>query len=354
GSVITTSATVQLAEGYVAVKPLGSASVKGLADLVEIYEVTGAGTARTRLDVAAERGLTRFVGRDIELEQLRRAQQLAAQGCCQIVAIVGEAGVGKSRLVREFLHSQHTADWLMLESKSASYGQATPYLPVIELLKDYFKINIHDSAKSIRERVIGRILALDASLQDAIPPLLDLLDYLDSDDPFRSLDLVQRRQSTYQAVVRLVLAECRVRPVIAVFEDLHWNDALSIGLLNELVVAAHGARVLLLVSCRPEYRDEWRNRPYDLQLRLDSLVGEGLADFLHALLGPDDSLSMLKTFVVERTGGNPFFIEEIVRSLVDTTVLEGIRGNYRLARPFSRTDAPPPAPPAPPSPFSPL
>src|SRR5262249_8270622 len=142
GSVITTSATVQLAEGYVAVKPLGSASVKGLADLVEIYEVTGAGTARTRLDVAAERGLTRFVGRDIELEQLRRAQQLAAQGCCQIVAIVGEAGVGKSRLVREFLHSQHTADWLMLESKSASYGQATPYLPVIELLKDYFKINI--------------------------------------------------------------------------------------------------------------------------------------------------------------------------------------------------------------------
>ena len=178
GSVLTTADTLQLAEGYIAMKPLGPVSVKGLANPVQIYEVTGAGAARTRLEVAAGRGLTRFVGRDIELEQLRRVQQLAGQGHGQVVAIVGEAGVGKSRLVREFVHSQHTADWLVLESKSASYGHATPYLPVIELLRDYFKINVHDSTQSIRERVTGRILALDASLQDAIPPLLDLLDSL--------------------------------------------------------------------------------------------------------------------------------------------------------------------------------
>ena len=341
GSVLTTSGTLQLAEGYVAVKPLGSASVKGLTDPVQIYEVIGTGTARTRLEVAAERGLTRFVGRDIELEQLRRAQQLADQGSGQIVAIVGEAGVGKSRLVREFLHSQHTADWLVLESKSASYGQATPYLPVIELLKDYFKINVRDSTQSIRERVTSRVLALDASLQDAIPPLLDLLDSLDGNDPFRSLDLVQRRQSTYQAVVRLLLSESRVRPVIAVFEDLHWNDALSLGLLNELVVDAHDARLLLVTSFRPEYKDEWRNRPNYLQLHLDPLASDGLADFLQALLGSDESLSTLKGFVVERTGGNPFFVEEIVRRLVDTAVLEGTRGGYRLARPFSSTEVPP-------------
>ena len=147
-----------MAEGYVAVKPLGPVSVKGLADPVKIYEVTGAGAARTRLEVAAQRGLTRFVGRDIELEQLRRAQGLAGQGHGQVVAIVGEAGVGKSRLVREFLNSQHTADWLVLESKSVSYGQATPYLPVIELLRDYFKISVHDSTQCIRETVTGRIL----------------------------------------------------------------------------------------------------------------------------------------------------------------------------------------------------
>ena len=156
GSVLTTADTLQLAEGYVAMKPLGPVPVKGIANPVQIYEVTGAGDARTRLQVAAGRGLTRFVGRDVELEQLRRAQQLAGQGHGQVVAIVGEAGVGKSRLVREFVHSHHTADWLVLESNSVSYGRATPYLPVIELLRHYFKISVHDSTQSIREKVTGQ------------------------------------------------------------------------------------------------------------------------------------------------------------------------------------------------------
>jgi class 3 adenylate cyclase len=138
GSILTTSDTLQLAEGYVTVKALGPMSVKGISNPVQIYEVTGAGAARTRLEVAAGRGLTRFVARDIELQQLRRVQQIAGQGHGQVVGIVGEAGVGKSRLVREFLHSQPTADWLVMESKSASYGHATPYLPIIELLKDYY------------------------------------------------------------------------------------------------------------------------------------------------------------------------------------------------------------------------
>jgi class 3 adenylate cyclase/tetratricopeptide (TPR) repeat protein len=341
GSVLTTADTLELAEGYVTVKPLGPVPVKGLANPVQIYEVTGAGAARTRLEVAAERGLTRFVGRDIELQQLRRVQQLAGQGHGQVVAIVGEAGVGKSRLVREFLNSQHTADWLVLESNSVSYGRATPYLPVIELLRHYFQISVHDSARSIREKVTGKILTLDAALHDAISPVLDLLDALDDDNPFRSLDLVQRRQSTYQAVVRLLLSETRVQPVIAVFEDLHWHDALSLGLLNDVVVAAQDARLLLLVNFRLEYKDEWRNRPNYLQLHLDPLASGGLAELLQALLGSDESLSTLKSFLVERTSGNPFFIEEIVRRLADAAVLDGMRGSYRLARPFSSTEVPP-------------
>jgi predicted ATPase/class 3 adenylate cyclase len=341
GSILTTSDTLQMAEGYVAVKSLGPVSVKGLADPVQIYEITGAGAAQSRLEVAAERGLTPFVGRDVELEQLRRAQQLASQGLGQVVAIVGEAGVGKSRLVREFVRLQHTADWLILESKSASYGHATPYLSIIELLRDYFEINIHDSTQSIRERVIGSILALDASLQDAIAPVLDLLDSLVDDDPFRSLDLVQRRRYTYQAVVRLLLSESRVRPVIAVFEDLHRNDALSLGLLNELVIATRDARFLLVVNYRPRYEDEWGNRQNYRQFRLDPFVSEDLAEFLRALLGSDENLSTLKEFLGGRASGNPFFVEEIVRGLVGTAVLEGMPGSYRLARAFSSTDVPP-------------
>src|SRR5215468_5757231 len=341
GSVLTTADTLELAEGYVAMKPLGPMPVKGLANPVQIYEVTGAGDARTRIQVAAGRGLTRFVGRDVELEQLRRAQQLAARGQGQVVALVGEAGVGKSRLVREFVHSQNTVECLVLESKSVSYGRATPYLPVIELLRDYFNVNIHDSTQSIRERMTGKVLALDASLQDTIPPMLDLLDALDPDDPFRSLDLAQRRQSTYQAVVRLLLSESRVRPVIAVYEDLHWHDSLSLGLLSELVVAAQQARLLLVVSYRPEYKDEWRNRPNYRQIRLDPLASESLAEFLQALVGPDPSLAPLKNFLERRASGNPFFAEEILRRLVDTTVVVVVRGGYRLARPFSSTEVPP-------------
>jgi class 3 adenylate cyclase/tetratricopeptide (TPR) repeat protein len=340
GSVLTTADTLRLAEGYVAMEPLGPVRVKGLADPVQIYEVTGAGAARTRLQAAAGRGLTRFVGREIQLEELLRARQLAGNGRGQVVAIIGEAGMGKSRLVHEFLHSPNTADWLVLESNTASYGRATPYLPVIELLRRYLKVNVNDSTQSISEKISDRILALDPALQDSLPPLLDLLDALDDEHPFRSLDPIHHRQHTYQAVTRLLLSETGVRPVIAVVEDLHWNDALTLGLLNELVVAAQTARLLLVVNYRPEYRDEWGNQPNYHQLRLDPLASESLADLLQALLGSDPSLTTLKRFLVQRASGNPFFVEEIVRSLVDTGVLEGVRGHYSLARPFPSVEVP--------------
>ncbi len=169
-----------------------------------------------------------------------------------------------------------------------------------------------------------------------------MLDSLDENDPFRTLDLVRHRQYTYQAVVRLLLGESRVQPFVVVFEDLHWNDSLSLGLLSELVVAVQDARLLLVVSYRPaEYRDEWRNRPNYRQVRLNPLASESLAQFLQALLGSDPTLATLKSFLVGRASGNPFFAEEIVRGLVATDMLEGARGSYRLARPFSGVEIPP-------------
>jgi class 3 adenylate cyclase/tetratricopeptide (TPR) repeat protein len=341
GSVLITADTLHLAEGYIVTKSLGPVPVKGLADPVQIYEVTGAGAARTRLHAAAGRGLTRFVGRGVEQEQLRLALQLAGRGRGQIVAIVGQAGVGKSRLVHEFIHSPHTANWLVLESSARSYGHATPYQPVIELLRDYFKINVNDSAQTIRETVSSKILTLDPSLQDAILPVLDLLNALDDDHPFRSLDPLQHRQSTYQAVIRLLLSENRVQPVNAIFEDIHWYDSLTLGLLNDLIVRALDARLLLVVTCRPEHRDEWTTRPNYRQLRLNPLPGESLAELLQVMLGANPGLQVLKGFLMEAASGNPFFVEEIVRTLVDTGVLEGARGNYRLAKPFSSVEVPP-------------
>ena len=341
GSVLITAHTLKLAEGYVATKSLGPVPVKGLADPVQIYEVTGAGTARTRLHAAAGRGLTRFVGRGVEQEQLRLALQLAGRSRGQVVAIVGQAGVGKSRLVHEFVHSPHTANWLVLESSATSYGHATPYQPITELLRNYFKINANDSAQSIRELVSSKIMTLDPSLQDAILPVLDLLNALDDEHAFRSLDPFQHRQRTYQAVTRLLLSENCVQPVNAIFEDIHWYDFLTLGLLNDLVIRALDARLLLVVTCRPEHKEEWASQPNYRQLRLEPLPGESLAELLQVLLGSNPGLKTLKTFLMKAASGNPFFVEEIVRSLVDTGVLEGGQGNYRLAKAFSSVEVPP-------------
>src|SRR5437899_2837330 len=175
GAIVITPDTLALVEGYVEVKSLGPVPVKGLAGAVEVYEVTAAGPARTRLQAGARRGLTRFVGRDAELEQLRRAQELAANGHGQVTAIVGEAGVGKSRLVYEFTHSHRLRGWLTLESATVSYGEATSYLPVIDLLKGYFKIQDRDDLREIREKVTDKVLTLDRALEPTLPALLALL-----------------------------------------------------------------------------------------------------------------------------------------------------------------------------------
>jgi len=341
GSILATAETKKLAEGYVEMKPLGPLPVKGLSEGIPVYEVTGAGAARTRLQAAAARGLTPFVNREAEFDQLVRAKQIAASGHGQAVAIVGEAGVGKSRFVDQFLQAQHATDWLVLESNPAPYGRTTPYLPVIELLRQYFNISSRDSTASIRQKVAEKISALGPSLQQAMPPLLDLLDLLDDQHPFRSLDLVLRRQQTYQAVIRLLLRETEIRPALVVFEDLHWYDSLTLGLINELLVAAQSARLLLVVTYRLGYADPWKNHPNYRELRLDPLMDASLVGFLRALLGSDQSLSTLKSFLAERASGIPLFVEEIVRTLIDTDVLNGARGSYRVARTFSGSDVPP-------------
>jgi class 3 adenylate cyclase/tetratricopeptide (TPR) repeat protein len=339
GAIVITPETLALAEGYVEVKSLGPVPVKGLADPVEVYEVTGAGQARTRLQAAVLRGLTRFVGRDSELEQLRRAQQLAGNGHGQVAAIVGEAGVGKSRLVYEFTHSHRLQGWLVLESASASYGKATSYLPVIDLLKGYFKIQDRDDLREIREKVTGKLLTLDRALEPTLQALLALLDVLVDDTAWSTLDPGQRRQLTLDAVRRLLLREAREQPLLLIMEDLHWIDGETQALLDVLVDSLGPARLMLLVNYRPEYRHAWGGKTSYSQLRLDALPVESAEELLEALLGADPGLAPLKQLLVKR--GNPFFLEETVRTLVETTVLVGERGQCRLTQPIQAIQVPP-------------
>ncbi len=338
GAIVITPDTLALVEGYVEVKSLGPVPVKGLAGAVEVYEVTAAGPARTRLQAGARRGLTRFVGRDAELEQLRRAQELAANGHGQVAAVVGEAGVGKSRLVYELTHSHRLQGWLTLESASVSYGKATSYLPMIDVLKGYFKIQDRDDLREIREKVTGKLLTLDRTLEPTLPALLALLDLPVDDGAWRALDPGQRRQRTLDAVRRLLLREARKQPLLLIFEDLHWIDSATQALLDSLVESLGSARLLLLVNYRPEHQHAWGGKTYYSQLRLDALPAESAGELLDALLGEDPGLATLKQLLVKR--GNPFFLEETVRTLVETKALAGEHGRYRLTQPVQAIQVP--------------
>ncbi len=332
GAILTTAHTLKLTEGYLEVTPLGLVPVKGMAEPVEVFEVVGAGPVRRRLQAMATRTLSRFVGRAAEIEHLHRALQQAGAGRGQLAAVVGEPGLGKSRLFFEFARSHRERGWLALESGCVSYGKTTSYLPVIALLKVYFQIEDSDDQRRVRERITGKLLTLDRALEPLAPALLALLEVPVDDAAWQASDPRQRRQQTLDAVKRLLLAESRVQPLMVLFEDLHWVDTETQALLDMLFESLPTARILVLVNYRPEYQHAWGGRTYYTQLRIDPLAVESTEELLHALLGAEPGLDPLRQLLIERTEGNPFFLEETVQALVETGVLVGERGAYRPAR----------------------
>ena len=332
GTARITGETLRLAEGWVHVRPLGSIPVKGLPQPVEAHELISAAAARTRLQAAVSRGLSRFVGRDSEMMELHAAAEQARRGQGQLVAVVGEPGVGKSRLFYELIESHRVREWLVLRSSPVSYGKATSYLPLIELLKAYFKIVEDDDARAVRSKVTGAMLTLDEALKEFVPPLLWLLEALAPDDAFVALDPAQRRRQTLEAIRRLLLRESRVQPLLVVFEDLHWIDGETQALLDSLVESLPTAAIVLAVNYRPEYQHDWARKTYYRQLRVDPLPPASAEALLTTLLGEDPSVVPLRRLLIQRTEGNPLFLEESIRALVETRTLVGERGRYRLAR----------------------
>jgi class 3 adenylate cyclase/predicted ATPase len=340
GTTFLTPETLTFAEGYIEVRSLGPTPVKGLTNPIEVYEMLGASTARSRFAAAAMRGLTKFVGRTVEMEQLSQALDHAKSGHGQVVGVVGEPGVGKSRLYYEFGRSHRVQGCLVIESMSVSYGKASAFLPVIELLKNYFRIEGRDDARIIREKVTGRLLSLDRALEPFLSAVLWLLDVSTDDPQWQSLEPPQRRQQTLDAVKRILLRESQIQPLVIVFEDLHWIDVETQALLDALVGSLPAARVLLLVNYRPEYQHAWGSKTYYRQLRIDPLPAASAHELLDGLLGGDATVQPLKAVLVQRTEGTPFFLEESVRALVETRVLMGERGSYRLQGPLAAVEVP--------------
>jgi class 3 adenylate cyclase/predicted ATPase len=323
GSIVVSAHTYKLTEGYFEFKALGETPIKGVSEPLPIYEMLGVGPLRTKMQVAARRGLARFVGRQSEQDHLRHALDLAKAGHGQIVGVMGEPGVGKSRLFYEFkLVSQRGC--LVLETFSVSHGKAYPYLPLIDLLKNYFQLGLHDDERQRREKITGRVLTLDRSLEDALPYLFFLLGIAEPTSPLQQMDPQIRRRRTLEAIKRLLARESLNQPLMIIFEDLHWLDAETQAFLQLLSEAIPTTRMLLLVNYRPEYQHTWSGKTFFSQLRLDPLGRAEAEEMLTTLLGEPVGVtgrSPLHQFILEKTEGNPFFMEEIVQALIEQGVI---------------------------------
>ena len=351
GAILLTRTTLHEVEGFVEVNSLGAVQAKGLSRPVEAFELVGATAARTRLHAAALRGLTPFVGRKTEIEIFQRLTEQVTRAKGQILSMVGEAGMGKSRLVHEFVHSRLPPGWLVVEAPSTSYGKATPYFPVIEMLRHYFSISRNESLRSIQEKVVDRALTLDEAFADVIAPMLALLDssadfnidsltglpklveqrraVIDAVNKFASIEPQQQRRRIFQALKKVLIRESRRQPLLLIFEDLHWLDEETQAFLDSLVDSLPLSRILLLVNYRPGYNDTWSEKTYYTRVRVDPLPPIGADELLLSLLGDNPECAPFRDLLIKRTEGNPFFVEESVRSLVETGVLVGTKGAYR-------------------------
>ncbi len=339
GSIAISRAVRHLVEGYFTINDMGLARIKGVSEPVEVFEVTGLGPLRTRLQRSAGRGYTRFVGRQNEMQAMKRAADQAKTGHGQIVAAIAEAGVGKSRLLFEF-KAVTQAGWMVLEAFSVSHGQASAFLPTIDLLYSYFEISSEDDARKRREKINGKVLTLDRSLEDTLQYLYGLLGISDEDNQIAEIQAQTRKHRALDAVKRILLRESLNQPLIVVFEDLHWIDSESQAFLNLLADSIGTARILLLVNYRPEYRHEWGNKTYYTQLRLDPLGKENADEMLTALLGDEPELTPLKRNIIEKTEGNPFFMEETVQVLIEEGALVR-NGHLKLTKPLQELKIPP-------------
>jgi len=339
GAIAVSEHTRKLCEGYFILKPLGATRVKGVSEPVNVYEVAGLGPLRTRLQRAAGRGLTKFVGRDREIEALGHAAERSQSGHGQIVAAMADPGVGKSRLFFEFKATSQSG-WMVLETFSVSHGKASAYLPVLDLLHGYFKIAGEDDERTRREKVTGRVVALDRSLEDALPYLFSLLGIVEGDDPLAQMDARIKKSRTLEVIKRMVLRESLNQPLMVIFEDLHWIDEQTQEFLNLLADSIATAKILLLVNYRPEYSHQWSSKTYYTQLRLDPLGDESANQMLSALLGDGAELAPLKRMITQRTQCTPFFMEEMVQVLFDEGALLR-NGATHLTRPLAELKVPP-------------
>jgi class 3 adenylate cyclase/tetratricopeptide (TPR) repeat protein len=339
GAVVVGDQTWKLSEGFFQFRALAPRNIKGVSQPVIAYEVIDVGPLRTRLEAAARRGLVKFVGRDAELNEMKRAFERAQSGQGQIVGVVGDAGVGKSRLFHQF-KATLSGGFKLLETSGISHAKGWVYLPLVELLQRYLDLQPADDGEKRRHKIKSRLTNLDPGLLDTLPYLNALLGVPEADDPIAGMDRQLRKQRTLDAIKRLLVRDSLEQPLMIIFEDLHWFDTESLEFLTLLADSLGNLKILMLVNHRPEFTHPSSGKSYYRQLRLDPLEANPAEELLTALLTDAGELRPFKKLIIEKSEGNPLFIEEIVRALFEngTIVREGDR--VQVTRPHAEISIP--------------
>jgi adenylate cyclase len=340
GKAYVTEHTAALAAGFLQLEDLGEFEIKGASEPVQVFELAGVGSARSRLDLSRARGFSRFVGRAEEMAALEQALERAKAGEGGVVGVVAEPGVGKSRLCHEFAERCREQGIDVFEAQAQSHGQSIPFMPVLQMLRAYFGIGDREPERIAREKIAGRALLIDPGFADDLPLIFDFLGVSDPDRPAPQMSPEARQRALGGVVCRLVNAADRRHTVVMVIEDLHWMDEGSESLLADLADSVAGTNTLAVVNFRPEYTPGWGASPTYRTVSLEPLGPADTGELLRDIAGEDPSLDGLEELIHERTAGNPFFVEEIVRELAETGRLQGERGAYRLAGPIEDAGVP--------------
>jgi class 3 adenylate cyclase/tetratricopeptide (TPR) repeat protein len=337
GTILVSGHTQKLTREFFTFSSLGPLQVKGKEEPQDAYELIEASEVRTRLEASAVSGLTRFVGRAKEMETLSDALDKASSGQGQVVGIVGEAGVGKSRLILEMRHM--FPEYTYLEGRCLHYGGSMAYLPLLDILRSYFEIKEGEREYVINKKMKEKILLLDEHLTTALAPFQDLLS-LETDDAYRTLEPKQKRERIFEALRDLFIRESQKTPLVLIVEDLHWIDKTSEEFLDYLIGWLATTPALLILLYRPEYTHRWGSKSFYATIRVDHLSLPTSAELVQSILSEAEMVLELKDLILGKAAGNPLFMEELTHSLLENGSIEKTKDHYVLSRKLSDIEVP--------------
>jgi class 3 adenylate cyclase/tetratricopeptide (TPR) repeat protein len=340
GTVLVSSDTYKIARDFFKFKTLGEIKVKGKEEPVEAYQLIEASEVETRIEASVARGLTRFVGREREIAALQEAFEKAQSGSGQVMGIVGEAGVGKSRLLLELRGALREKEYTHLEGHCLHYGGSMAYLPFLDVLRSYFDIKEGEREFVIKKKMADRITQLDDKLEGILPPLYEILSLKVEDEEYPKLDLQKKREMTFEAIRDLLIRESQDRPIILALDDLQWIDKTSEEFLTYVIGWLASARILLIILYRPEYTHQWASKSYYSQIGVDQLSTDTSAELVQSLLVGGDVAPELRELILTRAAGNPLFMEEFTHTLLENGAIEKKDHQYVLSRKASDIQVP--------------